>query len=116
MEAHTLLGLVAGGFTTTAFLPQVVKTWRSKSAGDLSLGMFAIFSAGVALWLVYGIVIGAPPVIVANGVTLVLALTILFFADRTEARAARRNGSPTRFARSSCPITRRDRGFKLRYK
>lgn len=82
MESHNLLGLIAGSLTTVAFLPQVMKTWRSKSAGDLSIGMFAIFSAGVALWLVYGIIIDAPPVIVANGVTLVLALTILFFKLR----------------------------------
>jgi len=77
-----LLGVVAGAFTTIAFLPQVLKTWRSKSAHDISLGMLAIFSVGLVLWLVYGMLIGAWPIIVANSVTLVLALTILYFKLR----------------------------------
>ena len=58
-------------------MPQVVKTWKSKSAGDLSLGMFLAFAAGVLLWLAYGILIGATPIIVANSVTLALAVAIL---------------------------------------
>ena len=73
------LGLIAGAFTTAAFVPQVIKTWKSKSARDISLGMFAIFSTGVLLWLFYGIQIGAMPVIVANAITLGLSLTILVF-------------------------------------
>ncbi len=82
MEAATTLGLVAGTLTTVAFFPQVIKTWRSRSAKDISLGMFSIFSAGVFLWLLYGIHIHAMPVIVSNAVTLVLALTILLFKLR----------------------------------
>lgn len=82
MQAVDLLGLVAGVFTTTAFFPQVVKTWRSKSAGDISLGMFSIFSAGLLLWLAYGVVIGSVPVIVSNAITFVLAATILVFKLR----------------------------------
>jgi MtN3 and saliva related transmembrane protein len=77
MDHANLLGLVAGSFTTVAFIPQVVKTWQSKSAGDLSAGMFLIFSTGVFLWLLYGITIGAMPVIIANAVTLFLALAIV---------------------------------------
>ena len=71
------LGLAAGALTTVAFLPQLLKTWRSKSARDISLGMFVLFTVGVALWLVYGLFTGAVPVIAANTVTLILALTIL---------------------------------------
>jgi MtN3 and saliva related transmembrane protein len=74
-----ILGLLAGTFTTISFLPQVIKIWRSKSAKDISLAMFSIFSIGVLLWLVYGLFINSLPVILANAVTLVLASTILVF-------------------------------------
>ena len=77
MDSANLLGLIAGALTTIAFIPQVIKAWKSKHTQDISLGMFAIFSAGVFLWLLYGIQIGATPIIFANVVTLVLALTIL---------------------------------------
>lgn len=79
MNAISILGLVAGSLTTIAFLPQVMKTWKTRSAKDLSLGMFSIFTLGVALWLAYGIMINDLPVILANVVTLVLASTLLFF-------------------------------------
>ena len=79
MESANILGFIAGALTTLAFLPQVLKTRRSKSARDISLGMFVIFSSGVFLWLLYGIQISALPIIIANSVTLVLALTILIF-------------------------------------
>ncbi len=82
MESANTIGLLAGTLTTIAFVPQVVKIWKTKHARDLSLGMFAIFSSGVLLWLWYGIKIGATPVIVANAVTLGLSLTILFFKIR----------------------------------
>jgi MtN3 and saliva related transmembrane protein len=73
----TILGLLAGTLTTIAFLPQVIKTWKSRSAKDLSLGMLAAFSAGVLLWLVYGFLIDSLPIILANAVTLILACTNL---------------------------------------
>jgi len=79
MESANALGLVAGVLTTAAFIPQAVKTWKTRNTRDISLGMFAIFCAGTLLWLLYGIRIGAIPIVLANGVTLVLALTILFF-------------------------------------
>ncbi|GAB4296468.1 MAG: SemiSWEET transporter [Thiohalomonadaceae bacterium] len=82
MDASNLLGLLAGTLTTASFLPQVIKTWRSRSAGDISLVMFALFSLGVLLWIVYGFTVGAVPVIVANGITLLLSLTILIFKIR----------------------------------
>lgn len=72
-----LIGALAGTLTTIAFIPQVIKTWRSRSASDISLIMFLLFSSGVLLWLIYGMMIGSKPVVIANGVTLVLALSIL---------------------------------------
>ncbi|HYC02946.1 MAG TPA: SemiSWEET transporter [Azospirillaceae bacterium] len=71
------IGIVAGCLTTAAFVPQLVKVWRSRSAEDLSLGMFLMLTLGVALWLAYGLLTWALPVILANGVTLILALAIL---------------------------------------
>lgn len=82
MDAANLLGLLAGTLTTASFLPQVIKTWRSRSAGDISLVMFALFSLGVLLWIVYGFTVGALPIIVANVITLLLSMTILVFKIR----------------------------------
>jgi len=79
LESANTIGLLAGTLTTISFVPQVIKIWKTKHARDLSLGMFAIFSSGVLLWLWYGIAIGATPIIVANAVTLGLSLTILVF-------------------------------------
>jgi MtN3 and saliva related transmembrane protein len=77
MELNELIGMVAGTLTTVSFVPQVMKTWKSRSAKDISLGMFLLFSLGVALWLIYGIGISSMPVILANAITLVLALGII---------------------------------------
>lgn len=82
MDTANLLGLLAGTLTTASFLPQVIKTWRSRSAGDISLVMFALFSLGVLLWIVYGFTVGAVPVVVANVITLLLSMTILIFKIR----------------------------------
>ena len=77
MDVITLSGLVAGTLTTIAFLPQLTMTWKSKSAKDVSLGMFLIFCSGVALWLIYGILIDALPIILTNTATLILSGAIL---------------------------------------
>lgn len=82
MESDKILGLVAGFLTTVSFVPQVIKTWKSKSARDLSLVMFSLFCTGVFLWMIYGIMIDELPVILWNVITLILALTILFFKLR----------------------------------
>ncbi len=71
------IGLVAGLLTTTAFIPQVLKIYRSKSGKDISARMFSLFSAGIVLWLVYGILLRSLPLILTNAVTLVLSLTII---------------------------------------
>ncbi len=75
----TGLGLLAAILTTIAFVPQVIKTCRTRSTADISLGMFSILVAGILAWLVYGALIGDMPLILANGVTLLLAGTILLF-------------------------------------
>jgi MtN3 and saliva related transmembrane protein len=77
MEGVTIIGLLAGALTTVAFFPQLFKTWRTKSTKDVSLLMYAVFCAGILLWLIYGIFINSLPVILANAVTFVLALCIL---------------------------------------
>jgi MtN3 and saliva related transmembrane protein len=73
----TLIGLVAAFCTTLAYAPQALKTWRTRQTRDISLGMFALMVTGVALWLVYGVLIEDLPLILANFVTLSLAGTIL---------------------------------------
>ena len=75
----TAIGMIAGTLTTLAFVPQVVKTVRTGSTHDISLGMFLILVAGVIAWLIYGALIRDLPLILANAVTLVLAGTILVF-------------------------------------
>jgi len=77
VDPVTALGFAAGMLTTIAFVPQLIKAKKSRSTKDLSLPMFSIFTAGVALWLLYGMAIHSVPVIAANGVTLVLAGWIL---------------------------------------
>jgi MtN3 and saliva related transmembrane protein len=72
------IGYAAAILATSSFLPQVVKTIRSGQTKDISLWMYLLFCSGVALWLVYGLMIHAAPVIVANFVTLALSGTILF--------------------------------------
>jgi MtN3 and saliva related transmembrane protein len=77
MELTVVIGYVAGFLTTIAFVPQVWKIWTTKSVKDVSLQAFVAFAAGVALWLVYGILKQEPPIIVWNAVTLALAAAIL---------------------------------------
>lgn len=83
MTWTTALGLVAAALTTASFVPQVLKAWRSGSSADLSLGMYGLFATGVVLWLAYGIVLRDVPIIVANGVTLVLVAAILVHIVRS---------------------------------
>jgi MtN3 and saliva related transmembrane protein len=78
----TLVGLLAGTLTTIAYVPQVVKSWRSGSTSDVSLTMFAIMVSGVTLWLIYGAFVHDIPIMVANGATLLLAGTVLVLKIR----------------------------------
>ena len=76
------LGFVAAFCTTAAFVPQLVRVLRLRSARDVSLPTFVMFSVGVFLWLLYGFYIGSKPVIASNGVTLVLSVSILIMKLR----------------------------------
>ncbi|MEX0877371.1 MAG: SemiSWEET transporter [Candidatus Spechtbacterales bacterium] len=78
MNTVTLLGLVAAGFTTFSFAPQVIKSWRLKETRDISLGMYTAFCTGVFLWAVYGFLVGDLPIIVANIITFIFAVSVLF--------------------------------------
>jgi len=77
VDLTTAVGLAAGFLTTIAFVPQVTKIWKAKSAKDVSLPTFIAFTLGVGLWLAYGILQGELPIIVWNAATLVLAGAIL---------------------------------------
>ena len=79
MNLVTILGLFAGSLTTISFLPQVIKTWKTRSTKDISLEMFAIFCSGVLLWIIYGALVKDIPVIFTNVATLSLASPILLF-------------------------------------
>ena len=70
-------GYLAAMLTTLSFVPQAVKTIRSRDTRGLSLGMYVVFTAGVAMWLVYGIALHSIPMILANVVTFLLSATIL---------------------------------------
>jgi MtN3 and saliva related transmembrane protein len=72
MDTVTALGLLAGSLTTLSFAPQAVRAWRTRSTGDLSLGMLVVLLAGVLLWLAYGVVRGDPAIVAANAATAVL--------------------------------------------
>lgn len=72
-----MIGSAAGTLTTVAFIPQVVRAWKTGSVEDLSLWMLLAFTTGVGLWAVYGIVTDAVPLIITNGLTFVLAMTLL---------------------------------------
>ena len=77
MSAAELVGLLAGFLTTVAFVPQVWRIWKTRSAKDVSLPAFAAFTVGVAMWLAYGILKDELPIILWNAVTLVLAGAIV---------------------------------------
>jgi MtN3 and saliva related transmembrane protein len=72
-DVINLIGFAAATLTTLSFVPQLVKTWRTRSSGDLSLAMLLAFVAGIVLWIVFGLATHAAPVVAANVATLVLA-------------------------------------------
>jgi MtN3 and saliva related transmembrane protein len=77
MNAADWLGSAAATLTTVSFIPQAWKVWRTRHTADISLGMYTLFTLGVALWLVYGILLAAWPIMAANAVTLLLAGAVL---------------------------------------
>ena len=90
------IGLIAGTLTTFSFLPQVIKTYRSRSSGDLSFGMLGLFSLGVSLWLLYGVLIGSRPIMLSNFLTLLLTLALVAMKIGFQRRASRRTAMKRR--------------------
>jgi MtN3 and saliva related transmembrane protein len=82
MIISDLFGYIAAILTTAAFIPQAWLTWKRKQTEGVSLGMYAVFTAGVAAWLCYGILLHSVPIILANVFTLLLALFILVMKVR----------------------------------
>lgn len=76
-QSADLIGYLAAILTTIAFIPQALLTWKNKHAHGVSLGMYVIFTLGIAMWLIYGICLQVWPMILANTFTLMLALFIL---------------------------------------
>ena len=77
MNTTDWIGSAAATLTTTAFIPQAWKVWRTRHTADISLGMYALFTLGVAMWLAYGTLLESWPIIIANSVTLLLAGLVL---------------------------------------
>jgi MtN3 and saliva related transmembrane protein len=73
----TIIGLLAAALTTSALIPQALRAWRTRSTGDLSMPAYMAYVTGVALWLVYGLILRDPPLIAANAISLMLGLAIL---------------------------------------
>jgi MtN3 and saliva related transmembrane protein len=108
VNALTALGLAAATLTTCSFVPQLTRVVRTRSADDLSYGMFGAFSLGVLLWLVYGVLRADLPVILSNAVTLALSVTILVLKVRYDppgARAARAPASLTTLRDAIDPVS-----------
>lgn len=82
LDNFTWIGLIAAGCTTISFLPQAIKVITEKKTRDISLSMYVIFSFGVFLWFIYGIIIKDIPVIFANSITFALSFTILILKIR----------------------------------
>ena len=72
-----LIGFAAATCTSVAYAPQAIKVWKTRSTGDISLGMFLVMVLGLALWLIYGLLSGDAPLIASNAVTMLLAGGIL---------------------------------------
>jgi MtN3 and saliva related transmembrane protein len=79
MNRTTSIGLLAAACTTISFLPQAIKVIKTKHTKDLSLGMYSLLTAGLCLWFVYGVLVNDLPVILANALSLVLAVIILSY-------------------------------------
>ena len=82
MQSTELIGNLAATLTTTSLIPQVWQVWRTRHTKDISLAMYATVTCGVALWLGYGILLHAWPIIIANCITLPLAGTVLILKLR----------------------------------
>ena len=79
IDSFEIIGLIAAVLTTSAYVPQVYKTWKTKSAGNISLTMYLVMFVGIILWLIYGIHLNSLAMILANIVTIILTLIIIVF-------------------------------------
>lgn len=77
MQSTEIIGYIAAFLTTTAFIPQAYRSWKTRDLSGISLPMYSLFSAGVASWLIYGVCINSLPIVVANSITLLLAIVVL---------------------------------------
>lgn len=77
MTLQDTIGYLAAALTTSSFVPQALLTLRTRNVSGISLGMYSVFTVGVALWLAYGVALGEWPIVIANALTLALATTIL---------------------------------------
>jgi MtN3 and saliva related transmembrane protein len=77
MNLTDLIGYIAASLTTFSFIPQALHTFKTKDVRGISLGMYSVFTTGIALWLLYGLMLQAWPIVAANAITLLLAGTIL---------------------------------------
>jgi MtN3 and saliva related transmembrane protein len=77
MQATDLIGYCAAALTTASFVPQAIHTFRTRDVRGISLGMYSAFTLGVSLWLAYGLLLGAWPIVIANAITTALAASIL---------------------------------------
>lgn len=82
MDYVAWIGYLAGILTTLAYLPQLTKVWTTKSTEDISLRMMLVLSAGLSLWIAFGILRGEIPIVIANSVSLMLALAIVLLKLR----------------------------------
>jgi MtN3 and saliva related transmembrane protein len=82
MELTDIIGYLAASLTTASFLPQAMHTFRTKDVTGISLGMYSVFTLGVSMWLLYGILLGAWPIVIANTITTALASFILWMKVR----------------------------------
>jgi MtN3 and saliva related transmembrane protein len=82
-----IIGYCAAFLTTIAFLPQAIHSWRTRDLSGISVGMYSLFTAGVGLWLIYGLIIEKWPLILANALTFALALSILLLKLRANSPA-----------------------------
>jgi MtN3 and saliva related transmembrane protein len=82
MQLSDWVGYAAAFLTTSSFVPQALHTFRTKDVAGISLGMYSAFVVGISLWLVYGLLLSAWPIVIANVITLSLASTILFMKLR----------------------------------
>ena len=104
MSFADIVGFIAAVLTTISFLPQALRVWRTRETRGISLGMYSVFSTGAALWVLYGLLAPAYPVLIANLVTLVFAVSILVMKVRYDRPAFKVDtGQPT-----MCPMRTED--------